>query len=72
MKHNYFEKKHRQLCSFIAFTVLLLLNFFSINAQTTIINPATVGGFETGTTFAANGWTNTSGTATRNQWVCST
>jgi hypothetical protein len=68
MKHNYFEKKHRQLCSFIAFTVLLLLNFFSINAQTTIINPATVGGFETGTTFATNGWTTVGGTATQNIW----
>lgn len=28
-----------------------------------------MGGFESGATFAANGWTNTSGNATRNQWV---
>lgn len=72
MKQHYFLKKHKQLCSFIAFIALSLLNTFNLNAQTTIINPATVGGFESGATFALNGWTNTSGTATRNQWVCST
>lgn len=44
----------------------------TIYSQTILINPATVGGFETGTTFAVNGWTAVgSGTATRNQWVCS-
>ena len=68
MKHNYFKKKHKQLCFFITITLLLLLNFSSINAQTTIINPATVGGFETGATFATNGWTTVGGSATQNIW----
>jgi len=42
-------------------------------AQTTHIDPATGGGFETGATFALNGWTATgSATTTLNQWVCNT
>ncbi|WP_396151445.1 hypothetical protein [Flavobacterium sp.] len=36
-----------------------------------MIDPNTVGGFESGTTFAANGWTATTGTTSQNQWVCS-
>ena len=38
---------------------LAIITLFSIksNAQTVLIDPATVGGFESGTTFAANGWT---------------
>lgn len=45
----------------------------TIYSQTILINPATVGGFEAGTTFAANGWTAVGSTNTgRNQWVCST
>ena len=36
--------------------------------QTTIINPTTVGGFETGTTFATNGWTSAGGTNNQNRW----
>jgi hypothetical protein len=40
-------------------------------AQTTIINPATVGGFESGTTFAANGWTEVIAGQT-NQWFVGT
>ena len=46
--------------SLIAFVLLFLLSVFgSINstAQTVLINPAAEGGFELGTTFAANGWT---------------
>lgn len=53
---------------------VLLLNLGKINAQTTqvLIDPAAGGGFELGTTFAANGWTAVgSGTATNNQWTCS-
>ncbi len=38
-------------------------------SQTTIINPAGDGGFETGTTFAANGWAVVNGTPS-NRWVC--
>jgi hypothetical protein len=39
--------------------VLILFSFFTlfaIQAQTTLINPATEGGFNSGSTFAANGW----------------
>ena len=39
------------LCFFLFFSV------FVLQAQTTLINPATDGGFNSGTTFAANGWT---------------
>ena len=42
---------------------LFLITFSTTNtAQTTLINPATDGGFETGATFALNGWTATTGT----------
>jgi len=63
-------KTNRKLCLFF----LLPLLFYNsiLFAQTTIINPTGDGGFETGTTFAANGWTATTGSATRNQWVCNT
>ncbi len=54
----------------------LLLPFFIWivfigNAQTTILNSAGAGGFESGTTFAANGWTEVN-TAQTNQWFCGT
>jgi hypothetical protein len=39
-----------------------------VRAQTTLINPAAEGGFENGTTFAANGWTMVNGTG--NTWQC--
>jgi len=51
---------------------LFLFQAITFNAQTTIISPTGDGGFETGATFALNGWTATTGTATQNQWVCST
>lgn len=61
-------------------SVLLVLTFFvslvfSLHSysQTTIIDPTGDGGFETGTDFAANGWSdNTPPQATRNQWICDT
>ncbi|WP_394759056.1 GEVED domain-containing protein [Flavobacterium sp.] len=34
MEQHYFQKKHRQLCFFIAFITLLLLNSLSLQAQT--------------------------------------
>ncbi|CAN5575047.1 hypothetical protein BH11BAC1_BH11BAC1_07680 [soil metagenome] len=40
-------------------------------AQTTLINPLTNGGFETGNTFPLNGWTVVNG-AQVNQWYCGT
>ena len=39
-----------------------------VRAQTILINPAAEGGFENGTTFAANGWTLVNGTG--NTWQC--
>ncbi|EKT4543896.1 hypothetical protein OC66_00825 [Flavobacterium psychrophilum] len=68
MNQNYFQKKDTKACFFVVFAVLLLLNAFSISAQTTIIGPATGGGFEAGTTFAANGWSTIGGSATQNVW----
>jgi hypothetical protein len=43
-----------------------------ITAQTTVINPATDGGFEVGATFATNGWRATTTGTNRNQWACQT
>lgn len=51
-----FKKQTRLLKS-----TFLVLSFFcfpnSLFSQTTLINPATDGGFNSGSTFAANGWT---------------
>ncbi len=49
-----------------ALVLFLLLAGTSANAQTVLINPATVGGFETGSTFASNGWTAVN--ASTNTW----
>jgi hypothetical protein len=57
--------------------ILLLLSFSEIlisvstSAQTTLISPTGNGGFESGTTFAANGWTEVNGTQT-NKWYVGT
>ncbi|MFN6038948.1 MAG: beta strand repeat-containing protein [Bacteroidota bacterium] len=42
---------------FIGFFIMLLLFAGSTFSQTTLVNPSGDGGFENGTTFAANGWT---------------
>jgi len=52
-------------------TVFLLIWAVFLNAQTTIISATGDGGFETGATFAANGWTVVNGVPV-NRWVCST
>lgn len=60
---------NKMLCFFF----LLLFSFIGnneVSAQTILINPATDGGFETGATFAANGWSVSSGT--NNPWVIGT
>lgn len=44
---------------------------FGVKAQTTLISPTGDGGFENGSTFAANNWSVTSGSQV-NQWVVST
>jgi hypothetical protein len=55
---------------FIAGVVLMLL--FAVNstkAQTTIINPSGDGGFNNGSTFAANGWTVANQGVNPSKWV---
>ena len=49
-----FEKGYLKTYCFFA---ILFFSITCLNAQTTIINPATDGGFNSGATFAANGWT---------------
>lgn len=54
-------------------TIAYCWSVTSVNAQTTLINPLTDGGFEAGATFAANNWivVNTPPLQT-NQWFCGT
>jgi len=40
----------------IYFWLLLVFITWGVTGQTTLINPATDGGFENGSTFSANGW----------------
>src|SRR5688572_4673984 len=53
------------------FISLLMLICGISHAQTTLIDPLGDGGFETGATFAANGWSNDNGVAV-NQWFLGT
>jgi len=55
----------------ILMSVVLLFGAVFLNAQTTIIDPAGDGGFETGADFSANGWSVVNG-GPLNRWVCST
>jgi hypothetical protein len=50
---------------------LLVIGSVAIQAQTVLISPTGDGGFENGSTFAANGWT-VSNNATGNQWIIGT
>jgi hypothetical protein len=51
----------------IAGFLIILINSYTVHAQVELISPTGDGGFENGTTFAANGWTSVSdGT---NYWV---
>ena len=47
--------------------LVLFFSFFISNAQTTLISPSGDGGFENGSTFATNGWTNAS--SANNPWI---
>jgi hypothetical protein len=49
------EKKLKKMMP-ILLTFFMLFFAFGLQAQTTLINPATDGGFNSGTTFEANGW----------------
>ncbi len=51
--------------------ILVLFVSLQLKAQTVLISPTGDGGFENGTTFAANGWTEVNGAAT-NQWFVGT
>jgi len=50
--------------------LLLAVSGNTINAQSILINPAAEGGFESGATFAANGWSVANGA--NNPWVIGT
>lgn len=61
--------------SFTSFLLLMVFAFFanfSVQGQTTLISPTGDGGFETGTTLAANGWTVSNYTSSVNQWSIGT
>ncbi len=54
---DFFDSKKRAR---LLHSTFLVLSFFCLSdgfSQTTLINPATDGGFNSGSTFAANGWT---------------
>ncbi|MFN3918366.1 MAG: T9SS type A sorting domain-containing protein [Flavobacteriales bacterium] len=55
----------------IIYISLFITGWFGLPAQTVLINPATVGGFEGGSGFAANGWVEVNGAQT-NRWYCVT
>ncbi|WP_396166964.1 beta strand repeat-containing protein [Flavobacterium sp.] len=50
------QKKQKSILH-VMFTFFMFFFVIGVQAQTTIINPATDGGFNLGNTFAANGWT---------------
>jgi hypothetical protein len=55
------------------FTISAVALGIIAGAQTTLINPATGGGFESGATFAANGWTEVQvGGGAANKWFVGT
>jgi hypothetical protein len=41
----------------VMFTFFMFFFVIGLQSQTTLINPATDGGFNSGSTFASNGWT---------------
>jgi len=66
--------KRNYISTFLTLITLLLTNIST--AQTVLISPTAEGGFESGTTFAANGWTEVnnpgSGNNTRRNWYVGT
>src|SRR5690606_18483242 len=69
MKNNLFSSTLKKIRT-VGLAVLVLLSVQS-NAQTTLISPSGDGGFETGTTFASNGWQTANATG-NNGWFCGT
>ncbi|MFM8371718.1 MAG: hypothetical protein ACKOCO_04990, partial [Bacteroidota bacterium] len=60
------------LPAFISLLTLALFGAFRVVAQTTIISPTGDGGFESGTTLAANGWLTPTNTAPANKFFAGT
>lgn len=66
---------YRHLTSRIKWLMMAIfaMSFSMVKAQTTVLDPNGAGGFELGTTFAANGWTEVqNGTSTNNKWYVGT
>ncbi|MBR9913865.1 MAG: T9SS type A sorting domain-containing protein [Algicola sp.] len=64
--------KHIPRLPIITILSIFCISFYS-EAQTTLLDPTGDGGFESGTTFAANGWLNDNpNQANRNQWAINT
>ncbi|HRI59221.1 MAG TPA: hypothetical protein PK228_05850, partial [Saprospiraceae bacterium] len=58
----------------VASVFIIIFGLFTgqTSAQTSLIDPAGAGGFQLGSTFAANGWTVVNGTGVVNQWFVGT
>lgn len=67
MRITHYTKNY--VFAFFSVFALLLINY-TIQGQTTLISPTGDGGFENGSTFAANGWSESSGA--NNPWVIGT
>jgi hypothetical protein len=56
----------------ITYVVMMLLAALTASSQVTLIDPAGDGGFETGTTFQANGWSVANPTDANRKWYLGT
>jgi hypothetical protein len=63
-------KKSTSFKGLLSLIALALFASVSMQGQTTLISPTGDGGFQTGSTFAANGWTNSS--SANNPWIIGT
>ncbi len=70
LKMNHWQKVWGQKWNACYLLVMAFLIGQSMTAQTVLINPAAEGGFENGTTFASNGWTQVDDTT--NKWALGT
>ncbi|TRX27548.1 T9SS type A sorting domain-containing protein [Flavobacterium franklandianum] len=72
---NYKKSKQKISTYYSMFYLLVIISFLFItntNAQTVLISPTGDGGFETGTTFASNGWIDVNGSNTSRVWYVGT
>ena len=65
------QKKQKSILH-VMFAFFMFFFVIGVQAQTTIINPATDGGFNSGNTFAANGWTVANQGVNPSKWVIGT